>query len=206
MVRAYHVIFGTYGFWLPNDPRGSWSNWIGSWELLRYGRATKTSTRRSVAGIGHDCRLRQAGKCGLKYPPVVFNGHQALSIARGLARMVSTGGYVVNACCILPEHVHMVVARHRYRIEQVVRLLKAAATVELANDGQHPLSAWRSRDGTLPTPWARKCWKCFLNTNQEIARAVRYVEQNPIKEGKRPQRWSFVVALDQQPVVFSRRS
>lgn len=25
MVIGYHVIFSTYGFWLPNDPRGSWS-------------------------------------------------------------------------------------------------------------------------------------------------------------------------------------
>lgn len=24
-VRAYHVIFCTHGFWLPNDPRGSGS-------------------------------------------------------------------------------------------------------------------------------------------------------------------------------------
>jgi len=34
MVRAYHVIFGMYGFWLPNDERGSWSDFVGSWELL----------------------------------------------------------------------------------------------------------------------------------------------------------------------------
>jgi hypothetical protein len=26
-----------------------------------------------------------------------------------------------------------------------------------------------------------------------VARAVRYVEDNPLKEGKRRQRWSFVV-------------
>lgn len=24
-----HVIFGAYGFWLPNDPRGSWSEFVG---------------------------------------------------------------------------------------------------------------------------------------------------------------------------------
>jgi len=30
MVRGYHVIFGMYGFWLPNDPRGSWSDYVGS--------------------------------------------------------------------------------------------------------------------------------------------------------------------------------
>lgn len=30
MVLAYHVIFGAYGFWLPNDPRGSWSKFVAS--------------------------------------------------------------------------------------------------------------------------------------------------------------------------------
>jgi hypothetical protein len=28
MIRASHVIFGAYGFWLPNDPRGSWSTFV----------------------------------------------------------------------------------------------------------------------------------------------------------------------------------
>ncbi|HUT10853.1 MAG TPA: hypothetical protein VMY42_10175 [Thermoguttaceae bacterium] len=51
MVLAYHVIFGAYGFWLPNDPRGSWSDFVGSWELARFGKATKVSTRRSLAAL-----------------------------------------------------------------------------------------------------------------------------------------------------------
>ncbi len=25
MVHGYHVIIGAYGYWLPNNPRGSWS-------------------------------------------------------------------------------------------------------------------------------------------------------------------------------------
>jgi hypothetical protein len=29
-VLAYHVVLGAYGFWLPNDPRGSWSDFVGS--------------------------------------------------------------------------------------------------------------------------------------------------------------------------------
>src|SRR4051812_39201122 len=32
MIVGYHVIFSAYGFWLPNDPRGSWSDFVGSWE------------------------------------------------------------------------------------------------------------------------------------------------------------------------------
>ena len=39
-VLVAHVIITAYGFWLPNDPRGSWSDFVGAWELLRFGRAT----------------------------------------------------------------------------------------------------------------------------------------------------------------------
>ena len=33
----------------------------------------------------------------------------------------------------------------------------------------------------------------YLDTAEDVVRAIRYVENNPIKEGKKPQRWSFVV-------------
>ena len=42
MVLAYHLIFTAYGFWLPNDPRGSWSDFVRAWELFITGKATKT--------------------------------------------------------------------------------------------------------------------------------------------------------------------
>jgi REP element-mobilizing transposase RayT len=193
-VLAYHVIFGAYGFWLPNDPRGSWSDLVAAWELFRAGgRATKVATRRSVAGARHDAQARRQVKEMLKYPPVVFDGRQALSVAQGFARMAAKSGYHIYACSILPEHVHLVLGRHTYRVEQMVRLLKAEASTKLADDGHHPLARWRQADGSLPTPWARKCWKVFLDSVEDLLRAIRYVEENPVKEGKRRQCWSFVV-------------
>src|ERR1700679_1828107 len=100
MVHAYHVIFGTYGFWLPNDPRGSWSEFVGSWELLRFGCATTTAVRRSVAYSNHDRALRIEAKKTLKYPPVKFSGVQARAVARGFAQYVERSGIVVLACAI----------------------------------------------------------------------------------------------------------
>src|SRR6266567_4658282 len=112
MVLAYHAIFTAYGFWLPNDPRGSWSDFVRSWELfLAAGRATKVETRRSVAGQPHDRDARLKAKDALRYPAVVFDGHQALSIAHGFARMIAKANYQVFGCSILPEHVHMVIGR-----------------------------------------------------------------------------------------------
>jgi REP element-mobilizing transposase RayT len=184
-VRAYHVRFCAYGFWLPNDPRGSWSHFVRSWEVFRAGGpATKVETRRSVAGRAHDVEARLRTKEALRYAPVVFDGYQALSIAHGFERMITKARYLVFACSILPNHVHMVIGRYHYSVETMVRLLKAAATTALLRDGRHSFS---------PSPWARKCWKVFLNTEADIVRAIRYVEDNPLKESKRPQRWSFVV-------------
>ncbi len=121
---AAHIIFTAYGFWLPNDPRGSWSEWVASWELLKYGRATKVDHGRSVARVKHDADLRRAAKQSLKYSPVLFTGLQARSIARGFSRAIDEGDYPVHACSILPDHVHLVIGDHERRFQQITSHLR----------------------------------------------------------------------------------
>src|SRR5262245_24168095 len=122
MVLAYHIVFGAYGFWLPNDPRGSWSEFVHAWELFRFGGpATTTNTRRSVAARPHDIAFRQEAKQHLKYPPVILNEREIISTATGFQNMVNKSYYRVFACAILPEHVHMVLGRHTYKVESMVR-------------------------------------------------------------------------------------
>jgi len=193
MICAYHVIFGTYGFWLPNDPRGSWSDFVASWEIFRYGPATKVTARRSHAWDAHDREARLAAKSALKYPPVVLNGHQALSIAHGFARVSKSSGYGVHACAILPDHIHLVLGRHRYPVEQVIRRLKQAAGLELKSDGIHPLGYV---PGATPPVFARRFWLCFIDSDEYVRSAIAYVEKNPLKEGKKKQVWSFVKAWE----------
>ena len=86
MVRWYHAIFTAYGFWLPNDPRGSWSTFVGSWELYKFGPATKTNQRCSLAHEPHNVNERLAAKKALKYPPVRFDACQRDAIAAGIGR------------------------------------------------------------------------------------------------------------------------
>jgi REP element-mobilizing transposase RayT len=184
MVLGYHVIFGTYGFWLPNDPRGSWSDFVGAWELFHFGKATKTNTRRSLAGVPHDRQLRAAAKRALKFPPVKFSGLQARAVVHGFAQALQEGCYIAHACSVLPEHVHLVLGRHARDIGRIIGHLKARATQRLAAEGLWPA------DGR--PVWAGKGWKVFLDTPEAVRRAIAYVEANPIKEGYRPQHWSFV--------------
>lgn len=197
MVLASHVVFSAYSFWLPNDPRGSWSDFVGAWELRRFGAATKTLQRRSHAHDSHDRERRLAAKSALKRPAVVFTGRQARAVARGFAAAAQKHRLVVHACSILPEHVHMVVARHRHRVEVIVNLLKGAATREVANEGLHPFADRPTRSGRFPKMWTRGEWKVFLNSPADIVRAIRYVDKNPLREGKRQQDWKFVVPYEQ---------
>src|SRR6478672_7266993 len=97
-VLAYHIIITPYGFWLPNDARGSWSDFVGAWELLKFGRATKVTTHRSLAQMPHDREKRLSAKQSLKYPAVRFTAKHIQSIAKGFARAAGEAGYVVYAC------------------------------------------------------------------------------------------------------------
>ena len=190
-VLAYHVIFGAYGFWLPNDPRGSWSEFVGAWEIFRFGRATKTDQHRSLAHEPHDPRKRLAAKAAMKYPPVALTGVQARAVGQGFEAFVRKYGLRVWACSILPAHVHLVLRRHRYDVEYVVNQLKGAATRRLIDAGLHPLASY-GVGGRPPKAWARGQWKVFLDNAVAIERAVRYVQDNPTKEDLPRQRWAFV--------------
>ena len=160
MVLGYHLIITAYGFWLPNDPRGSWSDFVGSWELLRFGPATKTNSRRSVAARPHDAQLRRAAKQALKYPDVHFTDAQVRTVGRGFADWVRHNGVTIWACSILPEHAHLVVGRHHYKVEQVANLLKGGSTRALLADGLHPLVKLARPDQRPPKVWRRISGRC----------------------------------------------
>ena len=184
MVIAYHLILSFYGFWLPNDPRGSWSEVVRATHLLRFGPATKVRTRRSVAHQQHDQQQRLAAKAALKYPPVVLTGRQARAVGRGFAQAGNEAGYAAVACSIMPDHVHLVIRRHDKAIEQIARHLKARATQQLTREELRPASG-----GPV---WAKGRWAVYLDNDRAVRRASRYVQRNPIMAGLPRQTWSFV--------------
>lgn len=192
VILAYHVIFGAYGFWLPNDPRGSGSGKVWAEHLKAFGPATKVNTRHSVADQPHDRQARFEAKRHLLYPPVRFNGLQARAVARGIGDTCATFNLGIHACCVMPDHVHLVIARHGETIEVLTGFLKRSATRRLAQEGLHPLSDFTTSNGRNPSPWVRGGWYVFLDTPQRVIRAIEYVNANPVKAGMKPQKWSFV--------------
>ncbi len=191
MVRWYHLILSAYGFWLPNDPRGSWSDFVGSWELYKFGPATKVSDKRNYAKDPHDIALRRAAKEALKYPPVRFDDRQRDAIALGFENAITEACYVIHACCIGYDHAHLVVGRHERPIEKIAGHLKSKATMALRQAGCHPLLAYEV-EGKIPTPWSERQWNVFIHDEAQLRSAIGYVERHAEKEGLPKQRWKFV--------------
>ena len=193
MIHGYHVILPHYGFWLPNDPRGSCSEFVASWELARFGKTTRHLEQRTLAQLSdEELALRDAMRKELLYPPVTLTGKQALSVAKGFQAQAEKSGYAIWACAILPEHTHLVIARHRYKVEQMANLLKGAATTQLIEDHLHPLAQYAKPEERPPGMWARHQWKVYLDSDEQIENAIAYVNANPIKEGKPEQKWKWI--------------
>jgi hypothetical protein len=172
MIEGYHAIFGAYGFWLPNDPCGSWSDFVGSWELFRYGPATKTQERQSLAYRPHDAALRLATKNALNRPPVQFTGQQALTVALGFKNYFERSKRPVCACAVLPDHVHLVVGSGHINVEQLVIQLKREATQNLIERGIDPFGNLLDNRGRIPKCFAQGEWKVYLDPD-DIPRAIR---------------------------------
>ena len=187
---AFHAIITTYGFWLPNDPRGSWSTYVGSRELHHFGGdATKVNTTRSVADREHDTRFRVTAKSCLQYPVVRFTGKQVRSVAGGIQTVAQTSNYPILALAVMPTHIHAVIGTSQRDPSRIIGHLKRGATDRLIEDAVHP---YRENKKVTHSCWAKQAWKVFIDTDKHLERAIGYVENNPLKDGLARQRWSFI--------------
>ncbi len=70
MIHGYHMVLCTYGFWLPNDVRGSMSQKVYSPRLSALGPAVRTMERESIASKDL-CQWKEKSNEKLKYPPLL---------------------------------------------------------------------------------------------------------------------------------------
>ena len=191
-VLGFHVLCTTYGFWLPNDERGSGSDFVRADHLAKFGPPNPVTTRRSVAYRPCDPDIRRMARESLQYPHVEFTGRQALAVAHGFKEELTRYGGTIHACAIMRDHFHAAVGSHRYDIRRFAGRLKGAATKRLRSEGVHPLADYPLPDGSLPSPWARLPWVVYLWSHEDVRRTIDYIEQNPVKKGMPRQEWSFV--------------
>jgi REP element-mobilizing transposase RayT len=182
MIAGFRLIWTAYGWWLPNDPRGSSSHGIRVEEVaalgdLHYGR-------KSVQPPGRDImQFYDQARAALKHPLLTLEDADIELVASGFAQVVAERHYTCYACAIMPDHVHVLIRKHRDHAEAMIENLQDAS--------RHRLIRAERRTPTHPV-WGGPGWKVFLYTAADFVRVIDYIRQNPVKAWRPPQRWEFV--------------
>jgi REP element-mobilizing transposase RayT len=186
VIVGHHLVWTAYGWWLPNDPRGSSSHEIrveaiGDLGELHHGR-------KPVHPPSHEIReFYEKARTVLKHPLLRFSEEDVALLAVSFSRTVREQGYTCHACAIMPDHVHLLIRRHRDEGHAMIEKLqddsKAAMIAEQRRSEEHPV-------------WGGRGYAVYLNSPEDMNRTVRYVEDNPIKAGLPAQCWDFVQPYD----------
>lgn len=186
MVIAHHLIWTAYGWWLPNDPRGSMSVEVVVEPIAELG--PHHYGRRNHQPPSSDIReFYEKAENVLKHELLTFNDNDVNEIARGFAETIEQRKYTCYACAIMPDHVHILIRKHRDKAEEMIEYLQEASRNALIDSGQ--------RASNHPV-WGGPGWKVFQNSRKQMETTIRYIRRNPEKIGRPVQDWDFVVAYD----------
>ena len=187
-IIAYHLTFTTYGFWLPNDPRGSGSRVVWSEPLAAHGAATFVADRRrSRARCAHDPAVRVAAQADLKHPPVLLDAARRAAVRRGLTVYTERTNEALELAAVLKDHVHVLVHRGARQWEQIEAGVKAKATLAMSEGSCHPFQP--DGKGRRHTPWAENGWCTYLHNDEDVERTRRYIRKNLARAGLSGELW-----------------
>jgi REP element-mobilizing transposase RayT len=190
MVIGYHLIWTLYGWWLPNDPRGSTSerirnDLISELGELHYGRKHVQPSSREIREFYLGAREK------LRYPLLTFSPSDFHQVGGAFAETCKRHRYTCYACAVMPDHIHLLIRKHKHVAEEMID--------NFQTDSRESLIRLGLRTCDHPT-WGGPGWKVFLDHPDEIRRTIAYVEGNPTKARLRLQNWSFVAPYDDWPL------
>jgi REP element-mobilizing transposase RayT len=190
IIIAHHLIWTAYGWWLPNDPRGSGSQQVIGRLIAELGKLYKG--RKQVQPSGHEVRqFYERAVSILRFPLLRVTGPALVEAGSAFAEVVKTERYTCYACAIMPDHVHLLIRKHKHTAEQMMEAFKSASRERLA------VANIRTTDH--PT-WGDGGWKVFLDHPDEIWRTITYIEDNPLPWNMPRQVWPFVTKYDGWPL------
>jgi REP element-mobilizing transposase RayT len=164
-------------------------NFIADLGELHHGRKRVQPASRTIREF-----YKEAEK-HLQFDLLTFSEIEFGMISNCFTEVIRSFGYTCYACAIMPDHIHIVLRKHKHLAEEMI--------ANLQRESLHGIQMLNQRHPDHPV-WGGPGWKVFLNTPTDIERTIRYVEDNPIKARLPKQSFEFVTKYDGWP--FHKRS
>jgi REP element-mobilizing transposase RayT len=182
MIVGHHLIWTAYGWWLPNDPRGSSSHEIRVERIAGLGELHHG--HKPVQPFPAEIRrFYEQARGVLKHELLTFDDDAILLIGKSIGRVIRDKRYTCYECAVMPDHVHLLIRRHRDRAGDMIEHFQRASRTDLIAAGKRPPEH---------PVWGGPGWKVFQNTRQDMERIARYIHDNPLKAHRPEQTWDFV--------------
>jgi REP element-mobilizing transposase RayT len=186
MIAGYHLIWTAYGWWLPNDPRGSMSRDVRCAAIADLGELHHGRKRIQPAGRVV-CEFYEAARSVLKHELLTLSEEDAPAIGAAFAKVIQQHNYTCYGCAVMSDHVHLLIRKHRDLAETMIEHLQNASREAVLGPGgrapDHPV-------------WGGPGWKVYLDSLEDMWRTVKYIRDNPLKVGRPEQQWPFVKIYD----------
>src|SRR5690348_1197813 len=138
MIAGHHLVGAAYGWWLPNDPRGSWSEEIRVERIEDLGELHHG--RKRVQPPGWVLReFYSQARDRLRHELLTFTPADTLIIAEAFRRVLEERQYTCYACAIMPDHLHCLIRRHTDHGQAMIEHFQEASRQALIEAGQRPV-------------------------------------------------------------------
>src|SRR5258708_29964275 len=116
MVVGYHLIWTAYGWWLPNDPRGSMSREVVVEQIADLGE--HHYGRKTVQPLPAELRaFYDRARAVLRHELLKLTDDDIRIVGEAIGAEIQAAGYPCYSCATMPDHVHALIRRHRDKAE-----------------------------------------------------------------------------------------
>ena len=121
--------------------------------------------------------LRRGPRRPPKLPLLTLSDGEIAAVAAAFADVMAARNYTCYGCAIMPDHVHVLIRKHRDKAETMIAQLQEASRAAVLAKPQ----AGRGADHPV---WGGPGWKVYLETRTDMERVVKYICDNPLKLGR----------------------
>ena len=178
MTCGIHLIWTTYGTWLPGDDRGHWSALFDLYGSIRE-RGGKLNAPDDTT------RTRVLGQ--LSEPPKRLDADEIAVIAEELRRHVAPAGPKAWAVAIEPNHVHLLIGPVDETLSKFAGRIKGRTSSVV---GALPKNGGRER------VWTSGFWKVFLFDDTGVTAVREYIEAHNVRRRLSAAPYPWIVPAD----------